>query len=198
MYKFQTNDNVFNFFSDLIKPRHKTHLIYQFTESQKANNLVAVATLNLYIYSKISLKSLDLKTVDIEIATVLKSSSHKRTFNTFRNITIPENQESRYFQFNITELVSEWFSSRDESHAIVLKVTDSSTGDSLPHKIISLDIENFETVSCYQIPDKTGIIVFDEGLKSVLVFLQFKKLLHCKYQTIYYFFNDAMRCVFNI
>jgi hypothetical protein len=154
----------------LIKPRHKTHLIYQFTDSQKSNNLVAVATLNLYIYSKISLKSLDLKTVDIEIATVLKSSPHKRTFNTFRNISIPENQESGYFQFNITELVSEWFSSRDESHAIVLKITDSSTGESLPHKIVSLDIENFETVSFYRISDKTGKAVFEECLKSIRLF----------------------------
>lgn len=105
-----------------------------------------MATFNIYFNSKISVKSLEPKTIDLEVASVLKSSAHKRTFDIFRNITLPE-YYSKYFQFNITKLVAEWFSSQEESHAMVLKITDSKTGEILPHKIVSLDIENFETVS---------------------------------------------------
>lgn len=132
--------------SDFVKPRHKNHLIYQFTESQKSNNLIDTATFNLHFNTKESLKSSEFNTVNLELASVLKSSSHKRIFKIFRNITIPEN-ESKYYQFIITELVAEWFSSHDSSHVLALKITDSKTGETLPHKCVSMDIENFETVS---------------------------------------------------
>lgn len=137
-------------FPDNVKPRHKTHLVFQFTESQKNNNLIALATMNIFINSKSCFKSLDVKniqTIDIEVAKVLKFSPHKRYFTTFRNISVPESRDGKYFQFNITELVADWFSSRDESHTMVLEIKDSKTGDNLPHKIISFDTENFETVS---------------------------------------------------
>lgn len=117
------------------------------------NNLVALATLNIFVHSKNYLKSTDSQVatnfqfIDIEIAKVLQRSPHKRIFETFQNVSISDSMNGEYIQFNITELVAEWFSSHETSHVMALKITDSKTGETLPHKILSLESENFTTVS---------------------------------------------------
>ena len=134
-------------FSGAIKPRHSSHLVFQFTDSQKTNNLVALATLNIFVNSRNYLKlPKNIQLIDIEIAKVLSSSLHKRIFNTFRNISVSD-VDGQYVQFNITEVVGDWFTSRDESHSLAIKVKDSKTGENLPHRVVSLETDNFETVS---------------------------------------------------
>lgn len=141
--------------SATVKPRHKSHLVYQFTESQEMNNVVSQATLNIFVYSRKYLRSSDLqlpknfRLIDIEVAKVLQGSQHKMIFETFRNISIPDGggSDGDYVQLNITDLVSEWFSSRETSHGLSVKIIASRTGAALPHKIVSLDAENFSTVS---------------------------------------------------
>lgn len=140
--------------SATVKPRHKSHLVYQFTESQEMNNVVSQATLNIFVYSKNYLRSTDVqlqknaRLIDIEIAKVLQGSQHKMIFETFRNISIPDGgNDGEYVQLNITDMVAEWFSSHETSHGLSVKIIASRTGAALPHKTVSLDAENFSTVS---------------------------------------------------
>lgn len=118
------------------------------------NNVVAQAALNIYIYSKKYLRSTDVQLqkstrhIDIEIAKVLQGSQHKMIFETFRNISIPDGgSDGEFVQLNITDMVAEWFSSHETSHGLSVKIIASRTGAALPHKIVSLDAENFSTVS---------------------------------------------------
>jgi TGF-beta propeptide len=125
-------------------------LVFQFTESQKVNNLVALATLNIFVHSKNYLKSIDAQNannIDIEISKVLQKSPHKRIFEKFQNVTVPDSTDGEFMQFNITKLVSEWFSSHEISHVMAIKIINSKTGDVLPHKVLSLETEKFATVS---------------------------------------------------
>lgn len=144
----------FYLFSDIVKPRHKSHLFFQFTESEEMNNVVAQATLNIFVHSKRYLKVSDfqlpknLRLIDIEIANILKGSQHKIIFKTFRNISLPETgSDGEYVQLNITEMVGEWFQSLEKSHGMAIKIFASKTGATLPHKIMSLDADDFKTVS---------------------------------------------------
>lgn len=140
-------------FSAVVKLRHRSNLVFQFTESQKLNNFVSLATLNIFVHGKKSLKSSDtqnVQSIDIEIAKVLQRSPHKRVFETFHNISFPESSDGDYLQFNITELVAEWFASDETSHVMAIKIVDSKTGEILPHKIISLESDNYVTVSIVQ------------------------------------------------
>lgn len=147
------------YFSGAIKPRHSSHLVFQFTDSQKTNNLVALATLNIFVNSRNYLKlPKNIQLIDIEIAKVLSSSLHKRIFNTFRNISVSD-VDGQYVQFNITEVVGDWFTSHDESHSLAIKVKDSKTGENLPHRVVSLETDNFETVSDYIIYAISCVIV---------------------------------------
>lgn len=146
-------NRIYAFPSTTVKPRHKSHLVYQFTESQKTNNVVAQATLNIFVYSKRFLRSTDVqlpknipRLIDIEIAKVLQGSQHKLIFETFRNISIPDDgSDGDYVQVNITDLVAEWFSSHETSHGLSVKIIASRNGAALPHKIVSLDAENILT-----------------------------------------------------
>lgn len=137
-----------------IKPRHKSHLVFQFTETQEMNNLVAQATLNLFVHSRNYLKSTDLQLsknlrhIDIEVSKVLQGSQHKMIFETFRNLSLPDGvNDGEFLQLNITEMVAEWFLSHEKSHGMAVKLLDSHSGVALPHKIASFDIDNFTTVS---------------------------------------------------
>ena len=152
----EINPNIYFFnLSAAIKSRHKSHLIFQFTESQQINNAVAQAVLNMFVHSKMFLRSIDislpksLQYIDIEIAKVLQGSQHKIIVETFRNISIPDvaGSDGQFVQLNITQMVAEWFSSHDTSHGMAVKIIASKSGAPLPHKIVSLDAENFTTVS---------------------------------------------------
>lgn len=119
------------------------------------NNAVSHAVLNLYVHSKNFLRSSDtslpksLQFIDIEIAKVLQGSQHKIIFETFRNISIPDvtNKDGQFVQLNITDMVAEWFSSHETAHGMAVKIIASKSGAPMPHKIVSLDAENFTTVS---------------------------------------------------
>lgn len=140
--------------SATVKVRHKAQLVFQFTESQEMNNAVAQATLNLYVHSKKYLRSEDmqlpknLRFIDIEIAKVLQGSQHKMIFETFRNISLPDGgNDGEFIKLNITQMVAEWFMSHETSHGMAVKVTAAKSGLVLPHNVVSLDSENFITVS---------------------------------------------------
>jgi hypothetical protein len=140
--------------SAALKPRHKSHLVFQFTEIQKMNNFIAQAFMNVFVRSKKYLRSSDLQVpnnlrlIDIEIAKVLQGSQHKIIFKTFRNVSVPNvDNDGEFIQLNVTEMVAEWFVSQEASHGMSIKIFASTTGYVLPHKIVSLDIEDFATVS---------------------------------------------------
>lgn len=139
--------------SATIKPRHKSHLIFQFTESQTSNNVVAKAELNVFVHSRSFLRAREMRLpenlgfIDIEIAKVLHGS-HKIVFDTIRNVSLPDaGSDGEFKQLNITQMVAEWFSSYETSHGLAIKIYSSVTGDPLPHKIVALDAENLATVS---------------------------------------------------
>lgn len=142
-------------FTATIKPRHKSHLIFQFTESQEMNNAVASAVLNIYVHSRKFLRASDmhlpknLRLIDIEIAKVVKGS-HKSVFKTFRNVSLPDVPgEGEFVKLNITQMVAEWFGSSDTSHGLAVKIFASKSGEpqQQSHRIVSLDAENLSTVS---------------------------------------------------
>ncbi|CRL08163.1 CLUMA_CG020966, isoform A [Clunio marinus] len=151
--RYMSYDNrIYAFPSTAIKPRHKSHLIFQFTESQELNNAVIYATLNLFIHSETYLKSNNIHVpqgiqfLDIEVANILQGLQHKKIYNTYQNISIPKGDTNGAFiQLNITNLVSEWFLSQKTTHGIALKIMFSKTGLVLPHKVISLDSGNYST-----------------------------------------------------
>jgi hypothetical protein len=137
-----------------VKPRHKSHLVFQFTESQETNNVVAQAILNVFVHSKTYLRSNDvqfpksLRNIDIEIGKILQGSQHKLVFNTFQNISVPDDgNEGQYVHLNITEMVAKWFVSHEAAHGMSVKIFSSENGQPLPHKLLSLDAENLSTVS---------------------------------------------------
>lgn len=148
-------NQLFFHFAATIKPRHKSHMIFQFTESQEMNNIVSQATLNLFLHSRKYLRSLpdlqipkNLRCLDIEIARILQGSQHKLIFETFHNISVPDGgNDGDYVQLNITDLVAEWFSSHETSHSLSVKIIECKSGATMPHKIIGLDVESFTTVS---------------------------------------------------
>lgn len=118
------------------------------------NNVVSQAILNVFVHSKKHLRSTDLqlpknlRLIDIEIAKVLQGSQHKMIFETFRNISLPDGgNDGEFVQLNITQMVGEWFSSHETSHGMAIKIIASKSGATLPHKIVSLDADNFTTVS---------------------------------------------------
>lgn len=157
--------------SALVKVRHKTQLVFQFTESQEMNNAVAQATLNIFVHSKKYLRSTDmqlpnnLRFIDIEIAKILQGSQHKMIFETFRNISVPDGgNDGEYIKLNITQMVAEWFMSHETSHGLAVKVTASKSGLVLPHKIVSLDSENYITVS--------RIVIFCSSYKCSSLFTE--------------------------
>jgi hypothetical protein len=118
------------------------------------NNVVSQAFLNVFVHSKRYLRSTDmqlpknLRFIDIEIGKVLQGSQHKKNFETFRNLSVPDGgNDGDFVQLNVTQMVAEWFLSEETSHGMVIKITASKSGAPLPHKIVSLDAENFATVS---------------------------------------------------
>lgn len=118
------------------------------------NNLVAQAFLNVFVHSKKYLKSSDLQIpnnlrfIDIEVAKVLQGSQHKMVFEIFRNISLPDDgSDGEFIQLNVTEMVAGWFISQEASHGMAIKILVSKTGYALPHKVVSLDIEDLVTVS---------------------------------------------------
>lgn len=147
-------DLCFRVVSASVKPRHKSHLVFQFTESQETNNVVAQAILNVFVHSKAFLRSNDvqlpksLRCIDIEIGKILQGSQHKLIFKTFLNISVPDDgNDGEYAQLNITDMVAKWFLSHETSHGMSVKIFSSETGQALPHRFVSLDAENFSTVS---------------------------------------------------
>lgn len=125
------------------------------------NNAVAHATLNLFVHSRTYMKQHEmqlpksLKFIDIEVAKVLHSSQHKITFKIFRNISVPEkDNDGEFVPLNITEMVAEWFSSQEKTHAMAVKVFGSATGNVLQHKIVSINVQDFATVSWIQYLNK--------------------------------------------
>lgn len=124
--------------------------MFKFSESQKRNNLVAEATLNLYIFenalSSSAAAAVQLIDVEILIVTMAKSRDHK-IYETFKNITVPKNKgKGDYIQLNVTSLVSEWFQNKDKSNGIQLRILDTKTQETLSHKIVALDANHFSTV----------------------------------------------------
>lgn len=117
------------------------------------NNVVSQAILNIFVHSKKHLRTMDqlpknVRLIDIEIAKVLQGSQHKMIFETFRNISLPDGgNDGEFVQLNITQMVAEWFSSHETSHGMAIKIIASKSGATLPHKIVSLDADNFTTVS---------------------------------------------------
>lgn len=93
----------------------------------------------------------NLNAIDIEVAKILAGGKHKRIFDVYRNIIIPDNDhddaDGKYVQLNITDLVSEWFHSQDTSHDISIKIM-SSTADQqqLPHRFIALNSDDIMKV----------------------------------------------------
>lgn len=167
---FFDSNKLFIYFPATIKPRHKSHMIFQFTESQEMNNIVSQATLNLFLHSRKYLRSLtdsqipkNLRCVDIEIARILQGSQHKLIFETFRNISVPDDgNDGDYVQLNVTDLVAEWFSSQETSHSLSVKIIECKSGTTMPHKIVGLDVESFATVSNVFIC-QLGTIVYLRG-----------------------------------
>lgn len=120
------------------------------------NNVVSQAFLNIFVHSKRYLRSSDmqlpknLRFVDIEIGKVLQGSQHKKNFETFRNLSVPDGgNDGDFVQLNVTQMVAEWFLSEETLHGMVIKITASKSGALLTHKIVSLEAENFATVSSY-------------------------------------------------
>lgn len=118
------------------------------------NNLVAQATLNLFVRSRTYMRLHDmqlpknLKYIDIEISKVLYNSHHKIAFETFHNISVPDKEnDGEFVPLNITEMVAEWFSSQETSHAMAIRVIGSTTGNVLQHRIVSINDQDFATVS---------------------------------------------------
>lgn len=137
-----------------IKPRHKWHLIFTFTENQKTNNAVLQATLHIFVHSRKFLLAnsiehpQNLKFIDIEIAQILKGAKHTRIFEVFRNISVPEGEDGRYVQLNVTGLITEWFRTHESSYGIVIKVLSSNNKVAqLPHRIVNLNHEDISKVS---------------------------------------------------
>lgn len=136
-----------------IKPRHKWHLIFTFTENQKTNNAVLQATLHIFVHSRKFLLAnsiehpQNLKFIDIEIAQILKGAKHTRIFDAFRNVSLHEDGEGHYIELNVTSLVTEWFHSNEQSHGIVVKIFSSHDGSSLPHRVVNLNLEDLNKVS---------------------------------------------------
>lgn len=134
------------------------YLDFKFSESQKRNNLVTEATLNLYIFrEKNTLRTASTSTsaadsiqfIDVEISIVPDNtkSSHKRLNETIKNISVPKSKErGDYIQLNVTSIVSGWFQSEEKSHGIYLRILDSATQEPISHKIVSLDANHFLTV----------------------------------------------------
>jgi len=136
-----------------MKTRHRHHLYFQFQENQEMNNAVSHAILYLYVHSIEWLQRNHqqlpnhIKSIDIEIAKI-HQSSHKETFETFRNIPLPENHvKGGYIQLNVTELVASWFQNHNKSHGIAVKIMAANAAPKLLNKIVSLDSANIITVS---------------------------------------------------
>jgi hypothetical protein len=130
-------------------------LYFQFLENQETNNLVAQATLYLYVHSDKWWRSSkhspkNIKMIDIEISKVL-NGPYKEIVEVFRNITIPDiNENGHYIQLNITNMVGEWFANHNMTHGMAVKVT-TSNGTISSHslqKIVSLDPSS-QTVSSF-------------------------------------------------
>lgn len=136
-----------------IKPRHKWHLIFTFTENQKTNNAVLQATLHIFVHSRKFLLAnsiehpQNLKFIDIEIAQILKGAKHTRLFDAFRNISLPEGDDGHYVELNVTALVTEWFHNHESSHGIVIKILSSQNGVQLPHRVVNLNLDDLSKVS---------------------------------------------------
>lgn len=152
-----SNEVLLSLLSAAIKPRHKTHLVFTFTEAQEMNNIVIQATLNLFVHSKRYLRTNDvqvpknLQLIDIEIAKVLQGSQHKKIFETFRNISIPDGEnDGEFVQLNITDMVSDWFLSHETSHGMAVKIVATRTGSNLPHRVVSIDADDIATVSTFE------------------------------------------------
>lgn len=111
------------------------------------------ATLHLFVHSRAFLTASgiehppNLEMIDIEIAKVLKSNTHKIVFKTFVNVSVPMEGEGRFVQLNITELVTEWFQHHEKSHGIVVKVTAPGTKTALSHRIVALNADDFIKVT---------------------------------------------------
>ena len=56
-----------------------------------------------------------------------------------------------FVQLNITDMVAEWFASFQTSHGLSVKILASKNSETLPHKVVSLDADNFATVSYYKL-----------------------------------------------
>jgi hypothetical protein len=126
------------------------YLDFKFSDSQKRNNLVAEATLNLYIFREknaMRTSSDSIQFIDVEISIVPDKSSHRRLNETFKNLSVPRSKEKGdYIELNITSLVSGWFQSTEKSHGIYLRILDSTTQEQISHRIVSLDANHFPTV----------------------------------------------------
>lgn len=88
----------------------------------------------------------NMKFVNIEIAQVLKGETHSKFFDSFENVSIPENDDGKYMQFNVTDLVTEWFSNKTStSHSIIIKI--EFNGAQIPHRVLSLNLDATTKVS---------------------------------------------------
>jgi hypothetical protein len=138
--------------------RHKSRFVFTFSENQESNNAVAHAALNLFIRSRNYLQLLNdtklqqIKYINIEVARILQTSSHKLVFKLFKDIAVPNNENGgEYVQLDITKLVAEWFRSTDKSHAIAIKIMPTNADTQLPHKIAVFDVDDVEKVRTVQL-----------------------------------------------
>lgn len=111
------------------------------------------ATLYIFVHSKKYLIANEIKHpsnlefIDVKIEKILKNSHFKSEYRVFRDISIPEYGDGHYIELDVTKLVTEWFSSHEDNHTIIVKILSPHNGDQLTHKIISLSVDDAVKVS---------------------------------------------------